>query len=68
MADVLTLPMLAQRRRLSLDALRSFIRRRPELRKLGVKLGAARAYTGAEADVIASAFKNRHAKPAAVTC
>ena len=57
-----TLPTLAKTWNVNAEALRSFIRRRPPLRALGERIGAARAYTPAEAAQIRAAFDQRAAK------
>ena len=55
----LTLPQLAARLGASLDALRSLVRARPDLRALGSQLGSQRIFTEADAEVIASAWRDR---------
>ena len=56
-----TLPALAQEWRVSLDALRTLVRRSPELRALGVKFGPTRAFDTNEAEQIRKAFDQRGA-------
>jgi hypothetical protein len=53
---MMTLPKIAQEHRLSLDGLRYFVRKSPELARLGVMVGPSRVYTAEEAEQIRAAF------------
>lgn len=56
-----TLPELAVEWNLKVDALRSFIRRRPALAALGTMIGPTRAYSAKEWERIREEFSKRHA-------
>lgn len=56
-----TLPTLAAQWGISLDALRTLVRRDPELRRLGSVVGASRGFSPAEAETIRAAFEARQA-------
>ena len=54
-----TLHMLCRERAWSLDAMRNFVRKRPELRALGTAIGPSTAYTPDEVKKICEAWENR---------
>ncbi|MBA4065914.1 MAG: hypothetical protein C0501_19790 [Isosphaera sp.] len=61
-----TLPDLARRQGLSLDMVREFLRRRPDLAALAVRVGGARGFDPAAADRIVEEYRAaRRRAPAA---
>jgi hypothetical protein len=62
---MMSLPMIAQKYGYSLDGLRAFVRKRPELRALGTMIGPSRVYAEAEVKRIREAWESRQAATAA---
>ena len=57
-----TLPQISHAHGLMLDALRALVRRDPELRALGLRVGVAKAFTAEEAQRIVAAYRAREAR------
>lgn len=58
--NCLTLPIIAANNGLNLDLLRRLVKRTPDLDRIGIRVGATRSYTAAEAEVIVAAMLNRY--------
>jgi hypothetical protein len=65
--SLLTLPDVARREGVALDSLRALVRRTPDLKALGSRVGPTRCYSSEEAERIVQAFFARRAKAATST-